>query len=200
MSYSPSALAASLVPNIRIETVSDRPVSGPCWTWTASRTKGYGATTVDGKRVYVHRLTYAALVGEIPSGLEIDHLCLNKACCNPAHLEPVTHRENMIRYGRNKPVPTHCANEHPLTKDNLATRPNGRWRCRECTRIASRATKARRRRASGAFKRGTGVCANGHALDAVGRYGSGNRCAQCGRDRAARYRARLGQLELVAAI
>lgn len=76
---------------------------GDCWMWTAAfGDDGYGRTSAGRarKNLRVHRYVYELLVGEIPDGLEIDHLCMNKACCNPDHLEPVTHAENMRRtYG-----------------------------------------------------------------------------------------------------
>jgi hypothetical protein len=202
--HSIASLPKWMQDNIQPRQVPGCPVPGECWEWTARLVKGYGAFSENGKQPYVHRRTWTLLVGKIADGLEVDHLCLNKACCNPAHLEPVTHRENMIRYGKNKPFPSRCRNEHELAGANLAITPGGRWRCRECTRTSSRATKERRRRARGAFQRGTGVCQNGHDLKEVGKYG--NSCAQCGRDKAARHRERkrlmggTGQLELVAAI
>jgi HNH endonuclease len=66
-----------------------------CWLWSGARTAaGYGARWLDGRTRYVHRLSYEALVGPIPEGLTIDHLCHNRACCNPAHMEVVTRSEN----------------------------------------------------------------------------------------------------------
>src|SRR5690606_13797613 len=65
-----------------------------CWEWTgALNSRGYGCVGIDSKRYLTHRVAYEALVGPIPEGLTIDHLCRNKVCCNPAHLEPVTARE-----------------------------------------------------------------------------------------------------------
>lgn len=71
----------------------------PCWLWTGKQhKKGYGLIQVRGKRQRAHRYVYEQLVGPIPEGLEIDHLCRNKPCVNPDHLEPVTLRENLRRY------------------------------------------------------------------------------------------------------
>lgn len=74
--------------------------AGPdgCWPWTrATSAKGYGKYMPTTSHVGAHRVAYEYLVGPIPDGLELDHLCRNVLCCNPAHLEPVTHQENMRR-------------------------------------------------------------------------------------------------------
>lgn len=69
-----------------------------CWMWTAARfRKGYGAFAYEGRVWRAHRLTYLWFVGPISAALELDHLCRHRACVNPAHLEQVTHRENVLR-------------------------------------------------------------------------------------------------------
>lgn len=68
-----------------------------CWEFDGCLVQGYGHAWLDGKQVKVHRAAYEALVGPIPEGLVIDHLCRNTACYNPAHLEPVTNAENIRR-------------------------------------------------------------------------------------------------------
>lgn len=102
-----------------------------CWNWTGYRSRfGYGYIWTDGKtrRLVVHRVAYELLKGPIPEGLTIDHLCRNEACCNPAHMEPVTSEENL----RRKPKPTHCKNGHPFSGDNLFLRDDGARLCHAC--------------------------------------------------------------------
>ncbi len=83
-----------------------------CWRWTAhlDRKTGYGRLLVDGGMVGAHRIAYQLLVGPIPEGLDLDHLCRNKACVNPDHLEPVTQQEN-IRRGKSAKVTWRRARE-----------------------------------------------------------------------------------------
>jgi len=77
-----------------------RPVDA-CWIWQGAKNdRGYGQIRMHGKAIYAHRAMYEIHVGPIAKGLELDHLCREPACVNPAHLEPVTHREN-IRRGLN---------------------------------------------------------------------------------------------------
>jgi hypothetical protein len=69
----------------------------PCWVWQRGKSNGYGIVTRNGKNQYAHRVVYERLVGAVPPGLDLDHLCRNTSCVNPAHLEPVSHGENMRR-------------------------------------------------------------------------------------------------------
>jgi len=69
-----------------------------CWNWTGSTWgKGYGKFTIDDKSIAAHRFAYKDIIGEIPKDLQLDHLCMNKLCVNPKHLEPVTNSENQYR-------------------------------------------------------------------------------------------------------
>lgn len=114
-----------------------------CWEWRgAIDDGGYGSLRIKQRTHRAHRLVYELLVGAIPNGLELDHLCRNRACCNPAHLEPVTKRENALR-GISPMAQlaraTHCVNGHPFDETNTgraSTRP-GRI-CLTCRRRRAR--------------------------------------------------------------
>lgn len=136
------------------DKVSVCPATG-CWLWTARIWGGgYGAFYWHGHTRQSHRVSYEALVGPIADGLQADHLCRVRACCNPAHIEPVTCKEN-IRRGNARAVRmsekvdrTHCKRGHEMTSDNVFLK---RWRrpgrlssegvvavCRKCKEEQSR--------------------------------------------------------------
>lgn len=117
-----------------------------CWEWQGSTTRGYGNLTFEGQSRYAHVLSYETFTGPVPAGMEIDHLCFNTRCVNPAHLEPVTPAENKRRATARR---THCVNGHAFTPDNLArisTRPNTRV-CLSCQKARARKTTEKRRAA-----------------------------------------------------
>jgi hypothetical protein len=110
-----------------------------CWSWRGGKTTGgYAIVRCPDRGVaYVHRQMYEALVGPIPKGLQIDHLCRVRHCVNPAHLEPVTNREN-TRRGKRGVLKTHCNQGHPWIPANIMVRSNGKRECAECNRIRAR--------------------------------------------------------------
>ncbi len=75
----------------------DLDVEGPCWLWQGSTSCGYGRFSIGEKKHKAHKLSYEVLVGPVPSGRVLDHLCRRRACINPAHLDPITNKQNVVR-------------------------------------------------------------------------------------------------------
>lgn len=125
--------------------------TGSCWVWTGpKRGVGYGVISVDSKPKAVHRFAYELLVGPIPEGLVLDHLCRNRLCVRPEHLEAVTQQVNILRgvgYTAVAARKTHCKRGHEYTPENTVKATNGRW-CRECRKAWARADAAKRRAAA----------------------------------------------------
>ena len=124
-----------------------------CWLWTGARDKlGYGwIRRTRGGNAPAYRVAWELEVGPIPEGLVIDHLCRNPSCVNPAHLEPVTQRENMLRgatVAARNAAKTRCLRGHPLSGENLYRRPDGGRECRTCRAAAVARFHERRRRAA----------------------------------------------------
>jgi hypothetical protein len=128
-----------------------------CWNWTGATNgpkRSYGYITIphgDGTKhnEYVHRFAYEALVGPIPEGLQLDHLCRNTRCVNPDHLEPVTPRVNSLRsesFAAKHARKTHCVRGHEFTETNTARTRDRTRRCRTCNREAQRELRARRKK------------------------------------------------------
>jgi hypothetical protein len=122
-----------------IDRVLRRVVMGPdgCWVFTGATTLGYGRISRPQGATHsalAHRITYEYFVGPIPDGLELDHLCRVPLCCNPAHLQAVTSRENLLRGIHPNMVAARtgvCRNGH----SDWHVRADGRRECRECRRL-----------------------------------------------------------------
>lgn len=126
-------------PEVRFWRFIAQPVTvDSCWTWTGcTKAKGYGYLKVHGVKVRAHRFAYELLVGPIPAGLVIDHLCRNRACVNPAHLEPVTSRENTLRgqtLAAENFQKSACPQGHALAGENLRVDAAGKRQCKTCRR------------------------------------------------------------------
>lgn len=120
---------------------------GDCLVWQGGLSKGYGRVSFKGKYVNTHTIMYQGLIGKIPKGLVLDHLCRNRACCNVKHLEIVSHRENILRGvgpAAKHAQMTHCINGHEFTPENTlivktsATKWRTWRRCKECKRIRAK--------------------------------------------------------------
>lgn len=110
-----------------------------CWIWRANKTRGgYGMFRLSGKMRLAHRVAYELAIGAIPEGLQIDHLCKERSCVNPFHLEPVTAKENTRRGdapSARHALKTHCPLGHEYTAANLIHRNNGSRQCKVCYRV-----------------------------------------------------------------
>jgi hypothetical protein len=176
-----------------------RPELGPCWIWQgAPKQEGYGDFYYRGKHEYAHRLSYQWSVKPIPDGLHIDHLCRVRICVNPAHLEPVTVLENLMRgvgprltVERGRALKK-CKNGHEFTEDNTywSQRANGRWRrhCKQCMRDRQNDAYQRGKSGEGAPQRHPErwkeTCKYGHELSGDNIYispGGSRHCRECRR-------------------
>lgn len=112
---------------------------GDCWEWVGAKRAKYGIVKRDGRTLAAHRYVWEMLVGPIPPGMQVDHLCRAEACVNPDHLEVVTPRENVLR-ARRRPF---CKRGHRIAGSNVIT-AEGKRRCRACNRVAQSRYNAKR--------------------------------------------------------
>lgn len=142
-------LNPQLSPEQRLWINVDRRGGDECWPWVGHLEDGYGRLRVgpNGERKPAHRFSYELVYGEVPDGLVMDHLCRNRACCNPQHLEPVTNHTNLMR-GRTAAArnarKTHCKRGHEFTAENTRVTPQGHRECRSCRRAWNRNNSQRK--------------------------------------------------------
>jgi hypothetical protein len=115
-----------------------------CWLWTGGKVDGYGAfggRPLGVSQIGAHRVAWMIANGDIPKGAHVHHVCVVRACVNPAHLELRTPRDHAREEGGFVPANiarTHCPHGHPYAGDNLYVNPQGKRCCRECMRESTR--------------------------------------------------------------
>lgn len=115
-----------------------------CWVFQgAVNSKGYTCISKDGKNYLAHRISYELHREPIPADMTIDHLCRNKRCVNPEHLEVVTRGENIRRSPASGIHKTHCMHGHEFTEKNTLIKRNGSRNCRECLNAPHRKNSGR---------------------------------------------------------
>lgn len=114
-----------------------------CWIWKGSRTgSGYGQIWVNRRMRTAHRVSHELFIGPIPDGCAVDHLCRNRLCVRPDHLQALDHYTNWSQWNLSK---THCRNGHLYSGDNLRFKPSGERRCRICHNAQERERQSRKR-------------------------------------------------------
>ena len=156
------------------------PQEDGCWEWDRGHlASGYGLVRYEGRNQPVHRVVYEEMVHPIPKGKQMDHLCRNRGCCNPDHLEPVTQKVNLLRgespAARNARKTT-CPEGHPY---DMVTR--GSRECSICKRARRRRHYLKNRVSTRPFYN-TGYCQQGHEVSGSNAYVSPQgekRCRTC---------------------
>lgn len=173
-----------------------------CWYWDGIYyPSGYGQvySPAAKRQINAHRFVWEMLVGPIPSGLQLDHLCRIRGCVNPAHLRPVTLRENVLAPGSRSPsaihaAKTHCPRGHAYDAKNTSITSLGRRRCKACHVIEEGDRQRRRAKERGAVPQSSKTqCPQGHPYDAANTYidrTNRRHCRRCGREQMREYSRR----------
>ncbi len=123
--------------------------SGDCWEWTAGcYPSGYGLFSINASTTHAHRMVWELLVGPCPSGLEPDHLCRNRVCVNPDHLEwvlPIENKRRSFCPSSHVLKTGYCKNGHLFDGGNVYIKPNGGRQCISCRRATDQRRQPRRR-------------------------------------------------------
>lgn len=157
-------LLARLFSKIKIST--EHSYKGvPCWEWTAyiNPANGYGSFSIGYYQNSAHKIIYELFVEAVPERLHCDHLCRNRFCVNPVHIEPVTNRENLLRGvgpTATNAAKTHCKRGHEFTDKNTWVRDSPRGKMRHCRKCAQGQQDAMRRK-QGVWDKSL-TCKNGH--------------------------------------
>ena len=134
-----------LMPRVSANTDVDE---GGCWLWKKSTfASGYGQIRVNNQNRLLHRAVYEELVGELPEGVQLHHVCGVRRCCNPAHLLPVTAAQHMLLDdipARRNALKTHCPHGHAYDTENTYRAKNGQRKCRACQRERGRRKAGRK--------------------------------------------------------
>ncbi len=150
-----------------------RAAESGCWEWQGwLNDKGYGYIHSEGRDQPVYRVLWREVIGEIPAGHELDHLCVNPACFNPAHLEPVTHAENQRRIAQ-RMKGCRKAGHDWSDPNNVRVRPDGSRFCAECNRQDMRQRYADKVAEAGGNRGPQAArteCPHGHPYDEANTY------------------------------
>lgn len=174
-----------------------------CWLWTGGTSRGYGQLSWGSPgtpgRTSAYRFAYELLVGPVPEGMQLDHLCRVRNCVNPAHLEPVTCQVNVLRGigpSATNAAKSHCAKGHPLAGENLVVNSKGQRICLECRRRSGREAARKRAALEGRIaQKARTHCPRGHEYSPDNTYvyprTGHRRCRRCHREDAKHRSAKL---------
>lgn len=128
---------------VRFKAKIGAPDLSGCWPWLGTKKLGYGIANVNRRQVCAHRVALKIFKGvEVDPEMTVDHLCGNRGCVNPAHLDVCSRGENARRA---MTAITHCRQGHPFDVENTRYRPNGYRRCKACELVRDKRSRAKQR-------------------------------------------------------